>query len=223
MRPFLVTAGLVARRRSSEGGGGGDISWVAAGTPYSTISSLTEHEITVPAGAQVGDMLLLATWAFGDVTSAVTNTSQSMSLLVANASNVGRIYGVVIAGSVPTTITVTLSAANDFTAQPFLARGVTQSAGTVDTEVFEERTTMSYSSDVAASLVLGVYTTPGSQSRALASATFSGSTYNLTKFEFTSFGTFAGVHAGATGANAFGVTWNETDSGGRWISVALKP
>lgn len=230
MRPFLVTAGLVARRRAGEsGGGGGSIEWVAAGTYQDRVDALTSHEFAVPAGAQVGDLLLLTTFPFGTITSVQTNTSQSLSLLAdyASAGEVGRVYGVVIAGSVPTTITVSLSAANDFQAQAFVARGVTQTGGTVlDGNAVEARANLTYNSTAAESLVLTIYTTAGSSSRAVDVATYNGTapaTYQ-TRAAFAHYGTLAGVHDGSTGANNIGVTWTEADTaGGRWMSVALVP
>lgn len=174
-------------------------------------------------------MLLISIWPFGSITSVATNTSQSLSLLATydSAGEVGRIYGVVISGSVPTTINVNLSAGNDLMAQAHVARGVTQVNGTVlNGNGVSARTNLTYNSGVTNSLILTMYTAVGGFDREVATATYTGGAAFSFKslWPFSAYRTLLGEHNGATGVNNIAVTWNEADtSGGRWMSIALVP
>lgn len=210
--------------------GGGSLEWVVSPTAYVEYSSLTAHNIAVPAGALVGDMLILALpwWAGEPPVSVLTNTGQSLAVLAqySSASEVGSVRGVVIAGSVPTTVTVTTAAATELRAHLQLARGVVQVAGTVlDGNNIGARAALTYNTDAAAALVMSLYTTSGSDSRVLTGYTPSGGSGTIyTKWPFSVFGVATGSHSGATGANNAAATWDVVDtSGGRWISLALKP
>ena len=135
----------------------------------------------------------------------------------------GRFYGVVLTGSVPTTVTVTLSSANDFMAQAFAAEGVTQSAGTVvDGSSGSARTDFTYNTDAADALVITMYSAAGTREVATYTpAGGSGTAY--TKWPFSNYGVANGVHDSSTGLNNAAITWTEADTtGGRWLSLALK-
>lgn len=213
--------------RATPSGGGGSLEWVTAGSEYDGFIASTTHNISVPAGGSVGDMLVVALFPFGTISSIATNTSQSLTELAAYSSpgEVGRFWGVVTSGSWPTSITVTLATANDLKAQIFVARGVTQVAGTVlNGNEISARTNLTYNTDAADALVATLYTTTGSNSRVLSTFVPSGGSGTAyTKWAFSSYGTATGVHDGATGLNNAAVTWSESDaSGGRWLSLALK-
>lgn len=208
--------------------GGGSLEWLAAGTPYNQPVGALTHDVAVPAGTQVGDMLILAMFPWGTISSIQTNTAQSLTALgvYSTAGEVGRIYGVVVTGSVPTTITITLSSANDMQAQAFTARGATQVAGTVlDGNAVGARTALTYNTDAADALVITLYTTTGSNDRVVSTYTPTGGAGGTphAKWSFSTYGVVTGVHDGATGLNDGAVTWSAADtSGGRWLSVALK-
>lgn len=200
--------------------------WVAAGSFYNQPSAQTSHVIDVPAGAQVGDMLLINAWQGLTGASMATDTSQSLVELATYASpmEIGPLWGVVISGSVPSTITVTLSSADGLQAQCLIARGVTAVGGVIDDgNSGSAITTYPYTATVGNSLVFASISHNGAID--VASATFNGADPAdlIGNFPLQYLSNICGVHNGATGANTFGLTWTGTSTGGRWLTVELVP
>lgn len=198
---------------------GGSINYVGAGATYTQYSAQTTHTVAVPAGMQAGDMLIVVGSEQATVTAMETSTTQA---LVNRVTQRGTIWSVVIAGAVPTTVTVTLSVASEFRARALAYRGVTQVAGTTNEDIIATpRSTLLYSSDAANAAVVIAYSRP---SESVTAATFNGADAadSLTKFDFADVGIVAGIHDGATGSNSASVTWSAADTGGRYISVAFK-
>jgi hypothetical protein len=201
---------------------GGSIVPVGVGTTYTNFSALTAHTgIAVPAGLAVGDMLILTLGELGVsvISSIVTNTGQN---LVSRVSQVGSVWSVVITGSVPTSLTVNLSAAEELRAKSIAVRGVTQVAGTTNVDApGTPRATMQYASDVANAFVVMLYV---SGPLTVTDAVFNGADNELLleKFNFNPVGVITGIHNGPTGTRDIGITWSGADLGGRFISVAFK-
>jgi hypothetical protein len=221
--PFVASATPDAPPSSLE--------WIGAGAVAYDEFSTTTPSVAVHASTQVGDMIVVAVKDFQTPVSVIADNTQMLTLLGAysSPSEVGRLYGVVVAGSVPTTVVVTLLAPDLFQGQCFTARGVTQSAGFLDDgDSGSARTNLTFDSDATDALVLTMYTTPGSFTRTVDVATYPGSgnaDINSRWGNDVIFGFIAGVHDGSTGtAINIGVTWTDApDTGGRWMSVALKP
>jgi hypothetical protein len=202
------------------GGGGGGVSYVGAGTYYSGGSSTT-HNVPVPAGMAVGDRLVLVNGAFFETpSSVVASNSQALS---ADVTQVGSIYSVVLSGSVPTHVTVTLAGADFYTGQTVAGRGCGNAtlAGTRNEETFSARTDLDYASDAAEAFVVMAFRKTGGET--VSSATFNtGAADLINKFDFNDVGIIAGIHNGATGTTNVPVTWSAADTGGRWISASYK-
>jgi hypothetical protein len=197
------------------------VTFVAAGAPYNTISSLTAHSIPVPAGLAVGDLLVVTIGDFADATSISTNTAQNFTRQV---RQVGAIWSLVISGSVPTSITVNYGTASDLSAQAIAFRGATTLAGTpINEEVFSARATIPYVTDNASAAVVCVYVRNHPQNATAAQFNGADAADLLYKVEFTSVGWFAGIHDGPTGSNTIGMTWSATDTGGRYLVAAFRP
>lgn len=206
-----------------------EMEWIGAGAVAFDVFSTTTPTVAIHASTQVGDFLIVVLKDFYSPTSVITNEGQTLTLLANydSPSEVGRFYGDVITGDLPTSVTVTIPDVDLFQGQCFTARGVTQSAGVLDDgNSFSARTNLTYNSDVNEALVLTMYTTVGSTTRAVDVATYPGSAtedINSRWPEDVVFGVIAGAADGTTGENNIGVTWTETDTEGRWMSLALKP
>jgi hypothetical protein len=200
--------------------GGSSVSFVAAATAFNTVSSVTSHAVAVPAGMAVGDLLVLVIGDHGAASSVVASNGQNLTQAV---RQVGAIWWVQIAGTVPTGITVNFAAASDLTAQAIAYRGPTAVAGVVNDEAFAERPTIPYTSDAANAAVILAYVR-GHPNEATA-AQFNGSTAanHLYKIPFSPVGIVAGIHSGPTGSNNIAITWSAADTGGRYISAAFRP
>lgn len=206
--------------------GGSSPEWVAAGTVYSGFN--TTHSISVVAGGAVGHMLLVILHGAATISSIATNTSQSLTLLATHSAGgiTGRLYGVVIAGSVPTSISVTLGALDTLEAQTFLADGVT-TAGGIETDGYSASpiTSYPYTSTETNSLVFAFLGHPSALN--VATATFNGAdaAFSITKWTSPDYiSTFTGVHDGTVGAQTVPVTWGGGSStDGRWMTVELVP
>ena len=200
--------------------------WLAPGAAYYQSSPQTTHTIAVPAGLQVGDMLLLATFPWGTISSVQTSTGQSLALLAtySQAGEVGRIHGVVIAGSVPTSINITMATAHDMQAQTIAARGVTQVAGTVlNGNAAPPMAAVTYNTDAASALVLSfVIHNPANTMTGYTPVGGSGTAH--AKWPASPAVLATGAHSGPTGLNNAAITWSVADTnGGRWMSLALRP
>lgn len=198
---------------------GGSVTYVGAGTPFGTISSLTAHTVAVPAGMAVGDLLVVVTGDFAEATSVVTSTGQNLTSAV---RRIGNIWWVVLTGSVPTSVTINLAVASDQAAVALAYRGPTQIAGVVDTESFEARSTIPYTTDAASAAVVTLYTRPHPNNATAAQFNGGDAADYLYKIDFTVAGLFAGIHDGPTGSNNVDMTWSATDTGGHYASVAFK-
>lgn len=202
-------------------GGGGSVAFVAAGSPYNTISQLTAHSIPVPAGLAVGDLVTVLIGDFADATSITTNTGQNFTRQV---RQVGAIWSLVISGSVPTSITVNYTTASDLSAQAIAFRGATTLAGTpINDEAFSARATIPYITDNASAAVVCVYVRAHPNSATAAQFNGANAANHLYKVEFTPVGWFAGIHAGPTGSNNIDMTWSAADTGGRYLVAAFRP
>jgi hypothetical protein len=210
----------VKNRTPLAGGGGGDVTFVAAATPYSTISSLAAHALAVPAGLAIGDLLVVIIGDHIAASSVVTSTSQNLTQAV---RQVGAIWWVQITGSVPTSVTVNFGTASDLEAQAIAYRGPTAVAGIVNDEVFAARPTIPYTTDAANAAVVMLYMR-GHPNEATA-AQFNGADAAdyLRKINFSAVGIATGIHDGPTGSNDIDMTWSAADGGGRYINVAFKP
>jgi hypothetical protein len=224
-----IGAGAASDTKSTTPVAAPSMSWVSAGAPYVDYAALTTHAVPVPAGAQVGDYLVLGVYQYNTIVSVITNTAQSLALNAdyASAGEVGRFFGVQITGSVPTSITVTFDSAVDIFAQPFVARGVTQVAGTVlNGDSGSARSDFTYNSDATDALAITMYVTGGATAGRVASAISypgAGAGSVGAKWADDYHGIVWGVHSGSTGANNAAVTWSAADTGGgRWLSLALK-
>lgn len=205
------------------------MSYVGEGAVYRQYSAQTSHSYSFTvAGLAVGDMLVIACGEFALPTSIVTNTGQNLSAAV---SNQGSIWRVVITGSVPTSVTITLPTASEYSARAFGLRGVTQLAGTPGTTdrdiIAAPRNNLEYSTDSASAAVVVVYlggNGDSSTARRVTAATFAGdnAANNLTKFDFDRTGVVVGIHSSGTGLQNAAATWSETDTGGRYITAAFK-
>jgi hypothetical protein len=210
---------------------GGSMEWVGLGTPITDEYATTTPTASVPAGLQVGDMLLFVTNDYVDPTEVEADNGQTLELLTRYFTplEVCQVYGVIVAGTIPTSVTATLSAADFYQAQCVAARGVTQSAGAkTNGDSGSARANLTFNTDAAEVLVLLMYTTPGSTTRAVSAASFAGGgglDYGSRWSNDVVHGLFAGKHNGSTGSDInVGVTWNDAaDTGGRWMSLALKP
>ena len=214
------------KTRTPAAGGGGGMQWLAPGAAYYQSSPQTTHTIAVPAGLQVGDMLLLATYPWGTISSVQTSTGQSLALLAtySQAGEVGRIHGVVIAGSVPTSINITMATANAMQAQTIAARGVTQVAGTVlNGNAAPPIDALTYNTDAASALVLSfVIHNPANTMTGYTPVGGSGTAH--AKWPASPAVLATGAHSGPTGLNNAAITWSVADTnGGRWMSLALRP
>jgi hypothetical protein len=198
---------------------GGDITYVGAGSPYSTITAATAHTVAVPSGMQVGDLLAVVTGDHAAASSVVTSTGQSLASAVRRVS---QIWWVVITGSVPTTVTINLAAASDHSANTVAYRGPTQIAGIVDAESFESRPTIPYTTDSASAAVVTTYTRGHPNNATAAQFNGSDAADYIYKIEFTPVGLLSGIHDGPTGSNNIGMTWSAADTGGHYASVAFK-
>jgi hypothetical protein len=208
--------------------GGGSISYVGAGAVYRQYSAQTTHVVAVPAGLALGDMLVVACSEFALPTGLQTNTGQTLTSAI---SNQGSIWRVLITGSVPTSVTITLGTATEYSARAFGLRGVTQLAGTPGTTdrdiIAAPRNDFEYSTDSASAAVVVVYlggTGDSSTARRVTAATFptGNAASNLTKFDFDRTGVVVGLHTSGTGLQNAAATWSETDTGGRYITAAFK-
>jgi hypothetical protein len=199
---------------------GSPVSFVAAATPYSTISSLTAHSLAVPAGLAVGDLLVVVIGDHAAASSVVTSTSQNLTQAV---RQVGAIWWVRITGSVPTSVTVNFGTASDLEAQSIAYRGPTAVAGIVNDEAFSARPTIPYSTDATNAAVVMLYVRSHPNSATAAQFNGADAADYLRKIEFTAVGIATGIHDGPTGTNNIDMTWSATDTGGRYINVAFKP
>lgn len=200
------------------GGGGGSVTFVSAGDIYRTFTSATSHIVPLPSGLQVGHRLVVTCSQFALPTNITLSNGQT---LTNDESNVGSIWSVVIQGSVPTSITVNLGTATEYSARAFAISNAPSVVGTTDVDIVgEPRDTIGYNTTAASAAVVAVYL---SGSRSISAATFNGSTpaSNLTTFDFEPTRALVGIHNGPTGANTFAATWtNPPDGGGRVITVA---
>jgi hypothetical protein len=208
------------KNRTPLASGGAGVTFVAAATPYSTVSSLTAHALAVPAGLAIGDLLAVVIGDHIAASSVVTSTGQNLTQAV---RQVGAIWWVQITGSVPTSVTVNFGTASDLEAQAIAYRGPTAVAGIVNDEVFAARPTIPYTTDAANAAVVMLYVR-GHPNEATA-VQFNGADAAdyLRKINFTAVGIATGIHDGPTGSNNMGMTWSAADTGGRYITVAFKP
>jgi hypothetical protein len=214
------------KNRTPLAGGGSAVAWGAAGTVYEGFN--TTHTVPVVAGGAVGEMLLVLLHGGATISSINTNTSQALTLLAthSNGGITGRLYGVVISGSVPTSVSVVLGALDDLQAQTFFGEGVT-AAGGIQTNgsSISAITAYPYTSTVAESLVFAFLAHPSALN--IATATFNGAdaAFSITKWTNPNYiSTFTGKHDGTVGAQTIPVTWGGgASTDGRWMTVELVP
>jgi hypothetical protein len=208
------------KNRTPLAGGGGGVTFVAAATPYGTVSALTAHTLAVPAGLAVDDLLVVVIGDHIAASSVVTSTSQNLTEAV---RQVGAIWWVRITGAVPTSVTVNFGTASDLGAQAIAYRGPTTVAGIVNDEVFAARPTIPYTTDAANAAVVMLYVRAHPNEATAVQFNGADAADYLRKIEFTPVGIATGIHDGPTGSNNMGMTWSAADGGGRYINVAFKP
>lgn len=207
------------KNRTPLAAGGGGVTYIGAGATYTEYSALTTHPVPVPAGMVAGQRLIMVAGDYGTITSAVTDEGQALAVDVIQA---GSIWSVVLAGNVPTSITVTLSAASEFRAKTFVASGTTAVDSTANEDIIATpRATFDYTTTVASALVVVAYVRPD---ESVTAAQFNGAdaANALAKFDFNNVGIVVGIHDGATGANTIANTWSAADTGGRYVLAVYR-
>ena len=201
-------------------------SWVAVGAPGSLLTPAPSHPFPVPAGAQVGDMLILLLNNWDVPTSVTTNTGQTLTSLGAysSAGELCQAFGVVITGSVPTTITAAFGSSVQILYQVAVARGVTAAGGLINNGVsFSAITTAPYTATVSSSLVLTMLSSQPNTSNLTAAVINGSDPATVTDGWEDVIHVITGVNTSAAGARTMGLTFSAATTSGRWFSLELVP
>lgn len=205
----------------------GAVEWVSNTAPATSPES-TDHSLPLSASGAVGDFLLMLKHNWNIPVSALTDpTTQALTQLAAyptaGSGENGQMYGVQLAGSVPTAIDVVVSPAGDIGYMNALARGVSAQGGSATYEHITTGpiTSLPYTATVASSLIaLIVSHHPDTR---ITAATFNGGAGLVIEGWAPDFDLILGVHDGSTGANNVAITTNVPSSEMRMSAVELVP
>ncbi len=179
--------------------------------------------------AAVGNFLLLLKHNWNIPSPIATNTAQALAQLAAyptaGSGENGQAYGVLVAGSAPTSVEADVSPASDLGYMLALADGVTAQGGTARydhlTPPVDPIEELFYDATVANSLIAMVVSHhPDTR---ILTATFSGGAGLVIEGWSPDMDLILGVHSGATGENVVAITTNVPSTEMRCTSLELVP